>query len=100
MTGIDVVETTLKILAQIAVVVVSADPPSELAGLGDCYAHLRKPVDQRELLQRIETSCKGLKVKGLSVMPRNSARVYTSISALAAWGNRRWRATGRGRRTS
>lgn len=63
MTGVHVAEIAVKTFPSIAVVMISADQASEVAGLTERYSFLRKPFDREQLLEHIDSAYLGLKVR-------------------------------------
>lgn len=62
-TGVDVAEIAVKTFPSLAVVIISADPASEVAGLTERYSFLLKPFDREQLLEHIDSAYLELKVR-------------------------------------
>lgn len=56
MNGVDVAELAVANHPGIAVVIASADPPSEVSGLTDRYSFLRKPFGIEEMARHIDVA--------------------------------------------
>lgn len=54
MTGIDVAELAVTTFPDISIVLISADPLSEISGITARYSFLRKPFDREYLVAHIE----------------------------------------------